>query len=649
MFIDSEYYYYKYIDNSIYKILSDSSFKLTKNEKGIIEFNEIKFEDTTIKYEELSQKKIPEIDKFKKSYEKWLQLLNVIKYELNNKSKDMDIFNLELIFKIENENNSKDSNLFNLTCIYKLNAEPDEFKDEDILKYKKISDSKDGFLQLIKKISEYYKDINNSGLTDSNREASNSNNYSNSNKLNENMNSNTSNHNSISRSSRDISSSNKNTIFESNISIISTNKIFRELDKIREDKCNKKNIFNIIELVCIIEMEKGSESEFIYETKNGFLIVGFLNGKLVLYNQNLGDQKELIIKNEPSRRSISIYETNESKENEVNLIVCSKLSCRTLVIKFKDKKFEEVIKNDAIILGKSKKAKETSSVCFQMGERNNIYVLGGEKGICLIYLNQNEMITSHHVKGVFHGGIKINDKVFALTSNYILPNGENKIVFYEVNKVIGIIKEIKSEEYSFTVSTNSLAKMQMHKINESESMTYLLCGCKKYNYNQKNGILLIELNSKQYNKEDFIDTEDFEVYCFCPISMTLKNSDNTIEFYPTNYFFVGGFDDSKRRGAIRLYRLKDYDQKIKIEYLQDIIFEQGNEYKFDMNVSCIIQSKYTGEILVTCWNGKIYKFSSPNIIYYLDYEYNDYKNKGYNYLKYDKNKDKIVQGFNTSN
>lgn len=43
-----------------------------------------------------------------------------------------------------------------------------------------------------------------------------------------------------------------------------------------------------------------------------------------------------------------------------------------------------------------------------------------------------------------------------------------------------------------------------------------------------------------------------------------------------------------------------------------------------MNVSCIIQSKFTGEILVTCWNGKIYKFSAPNIIYYLDHDYDDY-------------------------
>jgi hypothetical protein len=307
----------------------------------------------------------------------------------------------------------------------------------------------------------------------------------------------------------------------------------------------------------------------------------------------------------------------------------------------------KIIKNQSI----ERLIKGTFSVYFQMGKKSDIYAFGGERGICLIYFNKNDDINQRHLDGVYTGGIKINDEVFALTSNNILPNGKNKIIFYDINKIIdgkkGIIKEIKNEEYSFTVSTNSLAKIEMYKLNLSEQMKYLLCGCKKYNNNHKNGILLIELES--FNDDDFYDTGDFEVYCFCPISMTLKISDNQIELYPTNYFFVGGFEESRKRGVIKLFRLKEKDQKSEIEYLQDIIFEQNNEYKFDMNVSCIIQSKLTGEIFVTCWNGKIYNFSTPNIIYYLDYDYNDYKEKGYCYLKYYENKAKIVKGFNSPN
>jgi hypothetical protein len=357
-----------------------------------------------------------------------------------------------------------------------------------------------------------------------------------------------------------------------------------------------------------------------------------------------------IKENDLSKTNISIHETKESNINEAILIRCLKFGLRKLVIKFKDQKFIQAMNNIEIIKEKDEEKKEKEkekekkiskvvfSVYLQMGERSDFLVFGGGKGIFLIYFNKNNILISKLLRGGYKGGIKINNHVFALTSNDILPNGENKIIFYDINKIIdganGIIKEIKSER-SFTVSTNSLAKMEMYKLNESEPMMYLLCGCKRYNnINQKNEILLIEL--KSYNEVDFYDTEDFEVYCFCPISMTLKNSDNNIELYPTNYFFVGGFDESKKRGSIKLFRLKENDDKAKIEYLQDIEFEQGNEYKFDMNVSCITQSKITGEILVTCWNGKIYKFSVPNIIYYLDYEYN--KNKGYCYLKYDERK-----------
>jgi len=627
MFIDSDYLYYKYIDNTIYKILNNSSFKLIKNEEGIIEYNEIKFGDYTIKYDELNKKNIRENNKIKESYKKFLQLLKDVKNELESKCKDLNDFSLELMFKMEKENNSIGSNLFNLTCIYKLNDYSNEFKDRDILKLKNISDSKDGFFKLTEMISELSKENNNSESTD----IIGSNN--NSNKI-DNNHSSKFNHSLTTGSSREASNSSQ------------------------KSKDNKKNKYSIIELIKIINYESkseyksesksksNSESEFIIEIQNKFLIVGFLNGKLILLNQNLQHIKDLKIsydnnnnnkEYDSSRRSKSIYETNESSPNEVNLISCSKFGCRKLVIKFKDDSFSQFMSyketiNDKVNLEDISKG--TFSVFFQMGEKNDIYVLGGEKGIW--------QLDKMPLKGAYMGGIKINDNVIAFTSNSILSNGENKIIFYDINKAkkleeAGIVKEIKKEIYSFTLSTNSLAKMKMHKLNESEmhklnegemhklnegEWEYLLCGCQKYSSNQSNGILLIELKSNnEYNEVSFLDTEDFEVYCFCPISMTLKNSDNHVELYPTNYFFVGGFEKSKKMGVIKLYRLKGNDDKTEIEFVQDIIFEQDNEYKFDMNVSCIIQSKFTGEIFVTCWSGKIYKFSAPNITYYLNNDY----------------------------
>ena len=308
MFLDSDYYYYKYIDNSIYKILNNSSFKLIKNEEGIIEYTEIKFDDYIIKYDELNNKNIQKNNKLKESYDKFLQLLNDIKNELENKCKNLNALNLELMFKMEKENNSKDSNLFNLTCIYKLNDDDsNEFKDKDILKLKNISDSNDGFLKLTTKISDYSKENNISELTDFSKEAIKSNMSSNNNnKLIDKNHSNNFNHNLSLGSSRGTSNSTQSNKSERNISSNNSYKLFIDFIKIKEDEDNKKNIYNIIALEEKVEYE--SECEFIKEIQNRFLIVGFLNGKLILFDQNLMHIKELKIS----------YDENKNNDNDNN-------------------------------------------------------------------------------------------------------------------------------------------------------------------------------------------------------------------------------------------------------------------------------------------------------------------------------------------
>ena len=64
-----------------------------------------------------------------------------------------------------------------------------------------------------------------------------------------------------------------------------------------------------------------------------------------------------------------------------------------------------------------------------------------------------------------------------------------------------------------------------------------------------------------------------------------------------------------------------YGEKIwntKIKFIQDIIFEDNENFEyFDGPISCINQSKITGHIIVTCYNGKTYLFTPPNITYYL--------------------------------
>jgi hypothetical protein len=86
------------------------------------------------------------------------------------------------------------------------------------------------------------------------------------------------------------------------------------------------------------------------------------------------------------------------------------------------------------------------------------------------------------------------------------------------------------------------------KIPNYENKKLLLVACKKYFKDDKNGILLINL---QFNNDDiekkcqkFYDTKNFEVYCFCPL-FEIKNMFGNTQKIETEYFLVGGFDLNK--------------------------------------------------------------------------------------------------------
>ena len=159
----------------------------------------------------------------------------------------------------------------------------------------------------------------------------------------------------------------------------------------------------------------------------------------------------------------------------------------------------------------------------------------------------------------------------------------------------------------------------------------LLCACKKYTKDQKNGILLVNPNIGNCKRieNEFYDTNNFEVYCFCPILNVEYNNKlkineeefkKEIKIIDTEFFFVGGFDRDKREGIIKLFKII-YGDKIwntKIQYIQDIIIQEKENFQyFDGPISCINQSKLTGHILVTCYNGNIYLFTSPNMTFFL--------------------------------
>ena len=107
-------------------------------------------------------------------------------------------------------------------------------------------------------------------------------------------------------------------------------------------------------------------------------------------------------------------------------------------------------------------------------------------------------------------------------------------------------------------------------------------------------------------KNNFYETKDFEVFCFC----LLKNK-NTEDLNINNindFILVGGYDNQNNQGLIKIYEII-YDDKIeniKLEFKKNII---DSHLKFPIN--CIIQSSKTEEILVTCWDGTVNLFTAP--------------------------------------
>ena len=260
----------------------------------------------------------------------------------------------------------------------------------------------------------------------------------------------------------------------------------------------------------------------------------------------------------------------------------------------------------------------------------------------------------------FRSVFKLSETRIAFTSNAIIPDGKNKLIIYNFNKsndkdkIIDnskkrggieypkkIEEETENENYSFIASNNGMA---------SYNENILLCACKKYTKKDKNGILLLiikedknkdknEVDNKNNNDKNnelkvekiFYHTEDFEVYCFCNIIE--KKTDGiqddvnvrTEPFVKTDFFFVGGFDKNLREGKIKLFKYeKSYKNEIiGIKFLQDVEIEEKKETEngikpkkfegFGGAINSIVQHYCKLNIIVSCYDGKIYQLSKPNL------------------------------------
>ena len=247
---------------------------------------------------------------------------------------------------------------------------------------------------------------------------------------------------------------------------------------------------------------------------------------------------------------------------------------------------------------------------------------------------QLQIIKDKSYKGI----CKLTETQIALTSNEIIPGGEDKLIIYNIHDET---REKEIESYSFTANTQGMAIYKQRE--DEDSKIILLCACKKYNQNQKNGILLVEIDNeinkldKKYGKYKtkmknikepyFFDTKDFEVYCFCVLKRRPRIGEmlinDKIDYRnPIGFFLVGGYDNANFEGKIKLFKLFDENNNKRIKFLQNIeikknLLDSDEIFNgFEGAVSSLIQTKENGEIIASCYDGKVYLFSSPNLAMY---------------------------------
>ena len=399
-------------------------------------------------------------------------------------------------------------------------------------------------------------------------------------------------------------------------------------------------------------------------------ISGGTDKSLKLYNRDFYEHK--IPFKSPEMLGSIIQAKNIKKENDVDLFFYACTKKEIFLYNLHDGNFQSKFIPSTI-------DNVTCNTLIQIEkEDKDILVIAGKGGALYINNARNIFYNNSSIDRLkilkdneYMGLIQINENLIALTSNKILPRGEDKLVIINLENP-EILKEIKDK--SFIASSNGLAILipeyiskeeeEKEEEEEEEEEKYLICACKKYSKNQENGILFVNLNDNYNNK--FYNTGDFEVYCFCQIMEKSSSNVKVINNFeditlPTDFFLVGGFDKIKGEGLIKLYKLIGDTNKKEIEFLQDIEFQKyfkpekeeiekeeiekeeiekvnsinqddttytiftdnknnniENEifYGFNGAISSIIQSTSSGNILVSCYDGKVNLFSEINIELY---------------------------------
>ena len=366
-----------------------------------------------------------------------------------------------------------------------------------------------------------------------------------------------------------------------------------------------KNNNKIIRFKKRIGMHKNS-CQMIKELSCGNFVSCGLDGQLILYDDKLNKVDSICITDD------WIYSISESLGTENQILVC----CPEYI-------YLVTIDNNKLILKQKKiMIKDTTNYLTFPVKKNEMIFLG-DKSITkyigtLKELDQEKKDSKNYIYEInnmgFTCGLKISDNIVVAVSNKIMKNGEDSLKFIKITNGNEINQ--KQEYHSFNTSPNSLILIE-HKFknnnkkdkNVNESIKLLLCGCTKYLREQKNGILIVAPNQKKI-KNNFYETGDFEVFCFCLLQKNNTMSDENNK-KDNDYFLVGGYDSINNQGLIKLYKIiydNNHIENVKIEFMQNV----SNLSMFKFPINCIIQSSKNGEIIASSWDGTVNLFTSPN-------------------------------------
>ena len=605
--------YFHYFDFAK-KILEKVTIIINTNKRGkepYIIYKNILFGESNINiaYKQLIEKKevfqkLIKINEYSENYLKFLEFLEEIEEKIK-KNFELD-YNLKIKIELHKEahNNVSNPNIYNISCKYTLynpiNNSTKGFREENILINR--TDSRfQGFYFLIL-------EANNSDFKDINYE-------------NDNMKNNYKAEN-IRKEETDKDSKNDDKEKEEN----NQSRIFDETKSksfitIKEQKTASKE--KIIEFIKIIG-EHQCAADFIVELSNGYFVSGGAENSIFIYDNYYEKKLHITDLNDWAYKIGERININDKSDNIELLITTNK---EMNAISFNKKNFKIELKKYQIA--------QRTNINFIEMKPNNIIINGiGGSSYFIDVFNKNKLQENKIIDKTYRGAIKISDNIANINSNKVIPKGEDKLLF--VN-----LKKIKKKEFYEIKGNSFVCSVNNQAIIEDNKYKIILCACKKYYDDQKNGILLVNANlgDNKDIEEPFYETNNFEVYCFCPI-LKVENKNQFIEnnvnesykekiiITDTKYFLVGGFDTEKREGKIKLYKMI-YGEKAwntKIKELQDIEFIDDNFKDFNGAISCIIQSKITGNILISCYNGYIYSFTAPNIKYYEDIEEKEQKN-----------------------